>query len=545
MNLLGSCFLISSILVLTLGVLVVWHRRESSTHRVFSIFCLSIFGWLFGYGLMQLPQLDRVFWARFGHSGAMFVPITYLHFTMRFLKLPHLRRVLLLYYLVGLVSLAALWLTKVYLVRLQVHAWGIYPVGGPAMWIDFILLCVAAVSCWVLFIVRCKQVHQCGPLEEHNRMKYGCIGMTILSLGGLDYLPKLTSLSVYPFGFATTSVFVGIFSYAILRRRLMDINVAIRKSLVYSLLVAFMTAIYFSFVLLAERAFQGVMGYRSLIGSVIAGFVIALGFNPLKEFAQRFIDRLFFHSNQVLLVQVNERLRHEVARGEKLKAVATLAAGMAHEIKNPLASIKTFAEYLPEKYDDPVFREKFTKIMGQEVDKMNILIQRLLEFAKPTQPQLKPVRVSELVGETVDFLHGTLVQKQIQVETTFAATDEVRADPGQLKQVFLNILLNSIEAMDRPGRITISSERQDGHLDVTLADTGPGISKKGLAHAFDPFYTTKPGGTGLGLSVVHSIIREHGGRVGLESAVGKGTTVHVTLPLNGGTNGSDAHSDRG
>ena len=325
----------------------------------------------------------------------------------------------------------------------------------------------------------------------------------------------------------------------------MDIEIVFRRSLVYSILAGCITALYLVAVLIMEKCFQGFFGYRSLVATTVVGFAIAMGFVPLKNAVQAFVDRYFFHGSQEELAVENEHLRKEVQQTERLKAVATLAAGMAHEIKNPLASIKTFAEYLPEKYGDPAFREKFAKIMGQEVDKMNTLVQRLLEFSRPTQPQLHPVHLSSVVRDTLDFLQGTLLQKQIQVETAFVKTDEVLADPGQLKQVFLNVLLNSIEAMEQPGRITISTRQNNGCLEVRLTDTGPGIPKRDLPHVFDPFYTTKPDGTGLGLSVVHSIVREHGGRITIHSEVGKGTQVQMYLPVNGGANGAHAHSGRG
>ena len=172
---------------------------------------------------------------------------------------------------------------------------------------------------------------------------------------------------------------------------------------------------------------------------------------------------------------------------------------------------------------------------------MNELVHRLLEFAKPSPPELASVDISQTLKETLDFIQGTLLKKQIQVETHFAEADEVKADESQLKQVFLNVLLNSVEAMDQSGRISISTARENGHLEVSIADTGPGIAPKDLQRVFDPFYTTKPAGTGLGLSVVHSIIRQHGGRVNIHSQLGEGTTVRIDLPLNGGVNGKDAH----
>lgn len=545
MNPLGIFSLSSSILILWLGLLVFLKRGNSRARLIFAWFCLTIFGWFFFYGLMQIPGTHQVFFGKLGHSSVLFVPITYVQFVMHFLSLPRLRPIVRAYYMVGIVSLVLLHSTDWLMRGIKVHPWGVYPVGGPVMLVDALLVAIAAVYCWIMFFVRCRQGHRTGSVEEYNRLKYGCVAMTILSFGGLDYIPKLVDTSFFPIGFATTTMFAVIFTYAILKRQLLDLNIAIRRTAVYSILAALITATYLVAVLIMEKWFQGFMGYRSLVATAIVGFAIALGFNPLRDLVQRFVDRWFFSKNPVALAEENERLRQEVTQSDRLKAVATLAAGMAHEIKNPLASIKTFAEHLPQKYDDPVYREKCVKLIGREVDKMNSLVQRLLDFARPAQPKLAPARVSEIICETLDFLQETLLKRQIQVSTRFEGRDDVLVDQAQMKQVFLNILLNSVEAMEQPGRIAISTAQQNGHLDVTVSDTGPGIPKKDLLHVFDPFYTTKASGTGLGLSVVHTIMGEHGGRVSIASEAGKGTRIKLRLPLNGREHGTHAHSDRG
>ncbi len=537
---------LAGLLTISLGLAVLLKSKESKERKVFAWLCLTVFGWLFSYSVMEASSdyEQALLFARIGHSSVIFVPIAYLHFTRYFLNRPNLTILYRVYYIIGLFFLYLMWSNDQFIPRVIKQSWGFYPIGSPIMLVDALILLACATLCWVIFVVSCRRTKLAADFLQYNRLKYCCLALTIFSFGALDYLPKF-GISYYPLSFLTTTLFVSMVSYAILVHRLMDINIVIRKSLIYSVLVGFMTAIYFSFVFIAEKLFQGVVGYRSLVGSLVAGFAIALGFNPLKEFIQRFVDQLFFKGSQITLAEENERLRQELTRSEKLKAVATLAAGMAHEIKNPLSSIKTFAEYLPQKYNDPAFREKFTKIMSQEVDKMNALVQRLLEFARPAQPRLQVVRLSTLVNETLDFLQGTFLEKQVQVETKFDETDEVLADPAQMKQVFLNILLNSIEAMERPGHIRVTTGQEDGRLEVAMADTGPGISKKDLQHVFDPFYTTKPGGTGLGLSVVHSIVREHGGHVTIQSETGRGTIVQITLPLNGGANGSHTHPHRG
>jgi len=341
---------------------------------------------------------------------------------------------------------------------------------------------------------------------------------------GICIIP-LQPLATYGVPVAVLMIAYGIFAYG-----LFDMNVVIRRSLVYSILVTLLTVCYFGLVYGVERLFQTTFGYQSIHVSLAAFALMALIFQPLKIGIQRVVDWLFFRAPQEVMIKRLERLEEETRQMERLKAVAILAAGMAHEIKNPLSSIKTFASYMEEKYDDAQFRQKFTKVMQQETDKINALVRRMLDFAKPSQPKLQQVQLSKLIDETVDLLHGTMLNKHLQIVKAYSTNDEVFADPVQIKQVFLNILINSVEAMDQRGCITISTVADNGHLEILMADTGPGIPKQDLPRLFDPFFTTKAQGTGLGLSIVHSIVKEHGGRIIVDSDVGKGTTVRIQLP---------------
>jgi signal transduction histidine kinase len=214
-----------------------------------------------------------------------------------------------------------------------------------------------------------------------------------------------------------------------------------------------------------------------------------------------------------------------------MKAVATLAAGLAHEIKNPLASIKTFTEYLETRKDDPEFLAKFRKIVGGEVERINLIVQQLLEFAKPVPPKLAPVEVSRVVDETLEFLNQEIVERHVEVRRDYAPAGLVLADRQQLKQVFLNLFLNSLQAMNGAGRLQIQTQRRGADLAVTIADNGCGIESKHLPRLGEPFFTTKANGTGLGLAVVRGIIQEHGGKLRVESQPGQGTDVQLTLPM--------------
>jgi len=547
-----SLFL-TSVTSLSLGVFVLIRNARSLINRTFAIFMVFIATWSCTQALIGTwpdPSLWLSF-ARVEHYGHVFIPSVFLHFVHAVIGLRRPRRLFVSYAISFLCF--CLVPTTLFIRYVDLHAYAKFALhAGPIYPIYMVWFIVTVVEALVKLRVAINN-RSSQPIEQ-LKLKYIFWATFIGYAGGLPnflYVYGIDAYPIIPFSTYLVPIYPVVIAYAIVRHQVLDIRVAIRKSLVYSLLAATITGIYFSFVLVAEKLLQGMMGYRSIIGSLVAGFVITLGFTPLKEFVQHFIDQVFSQRSQASLVKENERLRQEIGRSEKLKAIATLTAGMAHEIKNPLASIKTFAEYLPQKYDDPVFREKFAKIMSMEVDKMNALVQRLLEFARPTPPQLQPVYASQLLQETLEFLQGTLVKQHIAIETEFAETDSVLVDPGQMKQVFLNVLLNSIEAMDpptrqgggmnQPGRLSVATQQHNGYVEVKIADTGPGIPKKDLQRVFDPFYTTKANGTGLGLSVVHSIVREHGGRVVIHSELGEGTTVAIHLPRTGGTNGTSTH----
>lgn len=243
-----------------------------------------------------------------------------------------------------------------------------------------------------------------------------------------------------------------------------------------------------------------------------------------------------------------KRLELQIRRSDRLASLGTLSAGMAHEIKNPLVSIKTFAQLLPERYQDSDFRDTFSNLIGHEIDRIDSLVNQLLRFARPAKPVLKPMHVHDTLEKSLQLVGHRLYQKEIKLTRSWQAdVDTIRADADQLEQVFLNFFLNAMDAMKHGGELTVATEihpatewvaaisgtNGDSHevLRVTIRDDGEGIRKEDIAHVFDPFFTTKDYGTGLGLSVVHGIIQEHGGQIEVESELKKGTAFHILLPL--------------
>jgi signal transduction histidine kinase len=245
-----------------------------------------------------------------------------------------------------------------------------------------------------------------------------------------------------------------------------------------------------------------------------------------------------------------KRLELQIRRSDRLASLGTLSAGMAHEIKNPLVSIKTFAQLLPERYQDSDFRETFSNLIGHEIDRIDSLVNQLLRFARPAKPVLKPMHVHEILEKSLLLIGHRLFQKDIKLTRSWEANvDTIRADADQLEQVFLNFFLNAMDAMKRGGELSVSTEIRTGEewvatiaqgngdgqaqevLRITIRDNGEGIRSEDVPHVFDPFFSTKDYGTGLGLSVVHGIIQEHGGQIEVESELQKGTAFHILLPL--------------
>lgn len=244
-----------------------------------------------------------------------------------------------------------------------------------------------------------------------------------------------------------------------------------------------------------------------------------------------------------------KRLELQIRRSDRLASIGTLSAGMAHEIKNPLVSIKTFAQLLPERYQDSDFRETFSNLIGHEIDRIDSLVNQLLRFARPAKPVLAPMHVHDVLEKSLQLVGHRLYQKEIKLTRLWDAdVDTIRADADQLEQVFLNFFLNAMDAMNRGGELRVETEIRAASewvtalsgangsdtnevLRVTICDNGEGIRDEDVAHVFDPFFTTKDYGTGLGLSVVHGIIQEHGGQIEVESELSKGTSFHILLPL--------------
>lgn len=241
-------------------------------------------------------------------------------------------------------------------------------------------------------------------------------------------------------------------------------------------------------------------------------------------------------SNSILLVarDITERKKAEalLVQSEKLSVVGQLAAGVAHEIRNPLTSLKGFLQLLHKRSEENGF---YFELMLSELDRINNIVSEFLMLSKPQAISFRRIDVLKTVQKVIDFLSSQALLNNVQIEAHFPEEQEVyiEGDENQLKQVFINLLKNAIEAMPEGGAVDISLERREpDKVLIRFADQGPGIPEEKLAKLGQPFYTTKEKGTGLGLMVTFRIVQEHGGEIHVQSEVGLGTVFEVNLPVN-------------
>lgn len=226
-------------------------------------------------------------------------------------------------------------------------------------------------------------------------------------------------------------------------------------------------------------------------------------------------------------------LEKDLQEAEELAAIGRLAAGVAHEIRNPLSSLRGFAQFFQTKLKDREPENTYAKTMVHEADRLNRVVTDLLFLARPRAIEPGPVELAPLVEELTHLLRFDLDDQNITLETNLAAQNAF-ADADALKQALLNLILNSIAASQpMTGKITVESEPKDNGVCVSVADNGHGMTPVERENALEPFFTTKKKGSGLGLAIVHKIMREHKGRLEIRSAPDQGTRVELWFPGEG------------
>jgi len=232
-----------------------------------------------------------------------------------------------------------------------------------------------------------------------------------------------------------------------------------------------------------------------------------------------------------------EESQRQLMQSEKLAALGQIAAGVAHELRNPLTSIKILLYSLMEEFNINEKRPEDVEVIKSEIGKMEELIRRFLDFARPSSPVLERVNVNEVIEGVISLVGYQMKENDIVLRMNLSPKAEIMADRDHLRQLFLNLILNAIQAMPQGGELRIETRLSDGMLITRIKDTGMGIPKPVMDRIFEPFFTTKEEGIGLGLSIVDRIVKEHNGKIEVESAPGEGTEFRVYLQIGGEMDG--------
>ena len=284
---------------------------------------------------------------------------------------------------------------------------------------------------------------------------------------------------------------------------------------------------------------------------------------PIRRFLRVYTAALVGEGSSGLAVIINDATEQqqktfEVIESERVEALTLLAASVAHEIGNPLNALHIHLQLMereikklkatdadvptPSRSSDPDAQanhtaslrklDQYLDIAKGEISRLDYIISQFLQAIRPTRPELKPVSLNDIVADTLTLLDPEIKNRGVTLEYNFATRlPAAPLDAAQVKQALLNLIKNSVQAMTQGDTLTLTTLADDDGVWVHVADTGGGISQEKINRVFQPYFTTKEKGTGLGLMIVQRIVREHGGRIELESHTGRGTTFRLWFPL--------------
>ena len=702
MNLFAMAGLLLGVTCLFLSFLVLRYGN-SKLHRIWVYFNLAVSIWGFGcfiVGIASNEATAKIGW-KFAHVGGIFVGVFFYHVTCIFCELKRKKSIVATYF----IGLFYVWLTVVtgQVIDRTRFVFGLF--YNDATWLFSILITLWLFSVAWSFIELLRFFPKTKGIKR-TQTKYMVLGFLTGFVGGIStFLPEFNVDVIYPFGNFTIPIYCIIVTYAILRHRLMDINLIFKRTMAYSLSAGLLMGIFVVIVLTITKVGSLYAQEDSFKISIVAAMIIALLFNPIRNKMQVLIDKLFhkktydyygtiqkvshdlvsmfdfkkiysfvgdtifstlglkniyllsaatggnytvvysrlfeekedeknegtkdkqtseirtelkidknseivkllrtsddilikdelpaikeileqeiidnitdtlkpFNGEAVIPVFVDNKLEilfvlgerlsgdifsdedikllntvsHQTAIAmrnaqlyvekfstEKLASIGMMSATFAHEIRNPLTSIKTFAQLMPEKYADIEFRETFSKIVVDEIGRIDGLIKDLLSVSsEEAVPGINELDITALIDETLEHIKDKLEleKRKINVEKFYKNVKiNTSGDSKKLKQAFINLISNACQAMEDNGVLTVNIIPNGQNVDVTITDTGKGISSPDIARIFDPFFTTKAMGVGLGLAISKKIIEDHGGSIKVESKLSKGTTFTISLPM--------------
>jgi len=698
MTILGATGLINFLASLSLAIFVIVQNPKNIRNRTYFLLNFAVALYSFGYFIWQLTdnEISAMFWFKTLFIGIVLINPAYLHFTFAILdkiKIYTYQRIL-----------AILYLINIGFIILNVFSF-LYPTLEPRFglgyWPNPTILFHIYLTFWFLqcfygfYHLIDGYIHSTGI--KNQQIKYFMLAAAIGFLGGATNWLVWYKINLPPYLNILITLYIAITAYAIVRHRLMDIEFVIKRSFVYSVLVALIVGVYSLIIFISQEFFGSIIGMRWLL-AILGSGLIAIGFKPLEIAFTNFTDKYFFRKkyeyyraleevstkitegtstkeilttlysaffdiikasspkiflpesffvkdgksdhfllwdkntlrplpeiiepgnpiyetvknskgmilkekvivNKDLMREFEEkkielaipgifrgrlialillgpklseeayseedlrllkdmanhaaialantrtyeeiredligeqekvaRVERQLERSQRLAQLGTLAAGVAHEIRNPMAILRSKAEMIPDKLDDRDFLIDYSGSVVRNIDRVLSITKDMLDLTKTKERENEKLDINALLQNCLNFF----TFKKTRIITNFTSEAHVMGDKDRISQVFINIIQNAVDAMPGGGIISVSTSKttlgNKTYVKTEISDTGCGIGEKDIEKIFDPFYTTKYEEAGLGLSIAHRIVEEHDGTIEVRSKLGEGTTMTILFP---------------
>lgn len=526
-------------LTIPLFNMIVWsviffNRKFNKLIRSYLLWSFLISAWSIGYAVTLSGMFDKdmtLLWNRICHGFASLIPAAFLTFIYEVTGEPSKKnRAVCVTAWMCSGSLILLGFTPYFVKDLwTMGPFRYQPLGGP--FYAYFTGVFFTFTIYAFYVLIRRANVSTGSLKQ--QLQIFIIGSLIAYSGGFTLFFQGFRISVHPIGVFFVSSYALFTGYAIYKHQFLDLKLAIKRSIFYSGFAFCISLLYVVLVSLSQKIFySNQIPPENILGNIVIVLILAILFRPVEVFLRKMLDHLFFKGTISEISEQKEKLEYQLERQQRLKSVGILAAGMAHEIKNPITSLQTFIEYLPQKKEDPEYIERFQRIAGQEISRIKNIVSDLLAFSKPHEPKRQDTDIRKILLSILDLLSGEFIKYKIKTIHNFQEeSPDVFVDPEQIKQAFLNIILNAIDAMkEKGGELSVMVSQEKDKILVSIQDAGCGIDPDKLPHIFDPFYTNKDGGTGLGLAITHSIIEKNKGQIIVKNQLRQGAEFRISLP---------------
>jgi signal transduction histidine kinase len=630
--------LLASIFAFGLGLFVISKQYSSPTNRIFGLLCLETFHWqacwFLSYFLMGPIEKDLII--RIAFSVIIFIPFTYYHFAVLFLKLPTKKNYIYVGYLFGLIFLVLLWNSKLFIEGFRDFWWGYYPKEGVLFSVYLIVVFFFITRALVLIF---KAMREKGPSVDQNKIRFMALAHFIYYFAAIEYAIDY-GVPLYPIGVFFFIASWLVIAYAITKEEIMDIRVAISRTAAYGVIGILMVTSFALLNLIKMPQFIVFLSnttlsllwawtahhLRELIQTPLVDKWITDWYDPdklLNSIALKLVpvlerkeafeivanelkniikiknveiligdqasktgeikrvgktmeipfsstegvegviklgektsedpydekDLRLFQTLQVQLLAILDRIRPyeaikrdfeanekklymaeaQLERSSRLASLGTLTAGITHEIRNPLSVIRTETDRLADKERDLNYLKEHRELVLSQAMRIDNIVNRTLGLARGEKSGMTAVNLNNIIESSLRFIP---INPGIEVKKELNEIPHFNGNPEELQEVFNNLIQNAIQAMPQGGILTLRTYLKDKQVVAEVSDTGKGIPEEIQNKVFDPFFSTRHEGAGLGLSIVFHIMQHHGGTIQLESKEGKGTTFRATFPLS-------------